>query len=259
MRTLYWLVVFVLFLTLYSFKESIHFTVVSNYMEADDSIVIENTQIGSGSKIMTDQDALVILPPPGKKLASIALYYSSITTNVSDSSRLWVKSQRSWSCAPLGNAHPLQNDSYTLGLTNNVEVQLGWNHYTFDQPISIPSDSIFIWPDLIQQVQPRVVYGSGNMPEIGNLTNSSCATFGSDVSILDYVCRLTFVSAEPCPPFLFITDSDSSCYAADTILARTMILNGADITYLSKDEVVLDTTYEVQDSALLTINMSGCH
>ncbi|MFT6809032.1 MAG: hypothetical protein ACJA01_002264 [Saprospiraceae bacterium] len=95
--------------------------------QSKDSLVIANTIINSKSKIMTDQDGLVVIVPTGKILASIEIYFSAISTINRDSSRLLVKSLRSWSCAPLGNANPFISDQYTLGITHNTKVQVGWN------------------------------------------------------------------------------------------------------------------------------------
>ncbi len=161
---------------------------------AKGSLVIANTTLGSGSKIMTDQDGLVVIVPSGKSLASIELYFSAISTLNSDSSRLLVKNQRSWSCAPLGNANPFISDQYTLGISVNTKVQVGWNKYVFHSPILISSDTIFIWPDLLHQINPRVAYALGNTPEIRSMTGTSCANPSSSTSSLDYVCRLTFIS-----------------------------------------------------------------
>ncbi len=223
-----------------------------------DTSIVANTQIGSGSKIMTDQDALVIITPPGAKLASIELYYLNVITTNSDSSRLWIKSQRSWSCAPLGNAHPFQHDQFTLAITDNIAVDTGWNRYSFPEPITLNSDTIYIWPDLIQQIQPRIPYALGNNNSIANLTNFSCATPGQDISILDYVCSLTFLTPPPCISILEITDSDSICYAADTLIARTLIDSGKQINYLSRSYVLLDSTFEIEPTASLIVDMSGC-
>lgn len=223
-----------------------------------DSLVVGNRTINTGSKIMTDQDALMILPPSGSKLSSIELYFSSISTNVSDSSRLWVKRQRSWSCAPLGNANPFQWDQYTLGQTQNIPVQVGWNKYIFEQPIDISSDTIYIWPDLIQQIQPRIDYASGNDPDIWNVNSFLCASPPNDLHPLDYRCELVFTQNPPCPPVTIVTNSDSVCYAGDTIEARAVIQTGKSITYLSSDLVTLDTSFEVQSSAYFEVDMSGC-
>lgn len=223
-----------------------------------DTTLISNRAIGTGGKIMTDQDALVAVVPSGQKLSGISMYYSSISTVTSDSSRLFVKSQRSWSCAPLGNANPLQSDQYTLGITKNLKAQLGWNNYVFEQPVEINVDTIYVWPDLIQQIQPRVVYAQGNNAHLGNLSGTLCATLGSDISVLDYASELVLVADISCPPILIVTDSDSTCYAGDTLLARTQINISDSIVYLSKDQVVLDTTFSVDSSALLMIDMTGC-
>jgi len=149
-----------------------------------DTTYISSTNIGVGGKIMTDQDALMVMVDTSKKLLYVDLYYSSISTVNSDSSRIFVKSQRSWSCSPLGNAHPFMTDQYTLGLSKNVLVQTGWNRYEFDPPIDLTNDTIYIWPDIIQN-----------------------------------------------------TDS---------------------ITYLSKDEVCLDTSFTVDLGGMLVIDMDGC-
>ena len=223
-----------------------------------EELIIENRQDNTGSKIMTDQDALVLTPPPGYLLKSVELYYDNIDVAGSDSSRIWAKSQRSWSCSPLGNADPINADQYTLGLSKNIEVDTGWNKYTFEPLIEITSDSIFIWPDLIQQVRPRVSYAVGNNTGIGNLTGTACANPGMDYSVLDYMCTAIFVKTPDCLPFLLVTDADSACYAADTLHAITIIPQGANISYLSRDLVTLDTTFEVKASGLLTIDMSSC-
>jgi len=225
---------------------------------SSDTLIIENTSLGSGSKIMTDQDGLVIIVPSGNELSRIEIYYSSISTLNSDSSRLLVKTQRSWSCAPLGNANPFSSDQYTLAFSKNTKVQVGWNKYEFENPIPITSDTIFIWPDLIQQINPRVVYAQGNTPEIRSMTGTSCANPNASTSSLDYACKLSFISKPVCPSFLFINHSDSTCYYADSILSKASIGMNKTITYFSKNQVLLDTTFEVLEQASLVIDMDGC-
>ena len=224
-----------------------------------DTTIVANTQIGTGSKIMTDQDAMVVLNPYAGRLRSVEMYFTNVSTNVSDSSRIWVKRQRSWSCAPLGNANPLQQDVYTLGLSKNIAVDTGWNTYVFDPPLDINSDSLYIWPDLIQQVFPRISYAVGNNSALGNLNGTLCATNGVDVSILDYACKLTFIEAPDCPSFLLVTESDSVCYAADTIVARAIIPGLFSTSYLSSDQVNLDTSFQIQQTGQLLIDMNGCN
>jgi len=223
-----------------------------------DTTYISSTNIGVGGKIMTDQDALMVMVDTSKKLLYVDLYYSSISTVNSDSSRIFVKSQRSWSCSPLGNAHPFMTDQYTLGLSKNVLVQTGWNRYEFDPPIDLTSDTIYIWPDLIQQVFPRTVYSTDNDLLIRSLNGSLCASPTSSSSSFDYSCSLAFLGESGCVPFLEILDSKSECYGADTISAKTIIQNTDSITYLSKDEVCLDTSFTVDLGGMLVIDMDGC-
>lgn len=224
-----------------------------------DTILVGNTMVGIGSKIMTDQNALVVYPPSDTKLSQINMYFTSVSTFNSDSSRLYVKSRRSWSCAPLGNANPNLPDQYTLGITQNTKVKVGWNSYILDPPIDINVDTLFIWPDLIQQINPRISWAANNSNNsISNLTGTLCANPGTSISILDMACELIFTKSTPCLPTLLITDADSSCYAADSILARVLIDGNKAIDYLSKDQVIMDTTFEIRNNSTLCIDMNAC-
>ena len=223
--------------------------------------VIGNRIAASGSKIMTDQDALVILPPSGMHLVSIELFFSDVQTNVSDSSRLFVKSQRSTSCAPLGNAHPNIPDQYTIAVTRNLLVQTGWNKYIFDSPIPINVDTLYIWPDLLQEVKPRIDYADNTVshPSIWNLNSTSCANPSQDLSVLDYRCELVFVDYPPCIPFLEITQIDSSCYFADTIVLSTSLASSQTLSLFSSQEVSLSDSIQINFASQMTITMEGCN
>lgn len=225
-----------------------------------DTTIIKNDSVGIGSRIMTDQDALVILPPGNSKLVSIDLYFTSVTTINSDSSRLYIKSLPSWSCGNNGGSHPFQSDQYTLGITNNIAVDTGWNHYPIENPIDITSDSIFIWPDLVQQINPRIAFAGGiNHPSIMRMNGTLCGNSSNKgTHSTDFACALRFISEEDCPSFLTITDSDSTCYAADTIVADVLIGPNNSISYLSRYEVLLDTTFEVSEMSSLIVDMNGC-
>ncbi|MEL6124124.1 MAG: hypothetical protein AAFR14_10415, partial [Bacteroidota bacterium] len=110
-----------------------------------DTVRYTQSTIGLGGNIWTDQHALVIHPPERSQLTCLRIYYTSLGGTASDSSRLFVKSQRSWSCAPLGGAHPFMTDTLTLGLSKNIAVDTGWNEYCFDPPLPIDTDTLFIW------------------------------------------------------------------------------------------------------------------
>jgi hypothetical protein len=91
------------------------------------------------------------------------------------------------------------------------------------------------------------------------MTGTSCANPNSSTSSLDYVCKLTLLSNPVCPPYHFVNNSDSTCYYGDSILANVTIGMSKMITYLSKSQVQLDTTFEVLEQASLTIDMEGCN
>ncbi len=230
------------------------------YSNLQDTIIISNTTLGSGSKIMTDQDALIVISPKESKLEKIELYFTNISTLNSDSLRLLVKSESSWSCPVFGQANPFIMDSLTLGITRNTEVQVGWNTFVFQEPIDISSDSIFIWPDLTQQVNPRIPYALGNKAELLNLNGSLCGNISNGRSMLDYACKVTFTKLKPCLPKLELTVYDSICYRADTIIASSVINNIVNnVDFLIGDCLVLDTSFRVPPSVQMSVMFTDCN
>lgn len=224
-----------------------------------DTISLSSNPESASSTPLGPQTALVAVAPSGSKLKSVRMYYTSKGTGTT--SRVFVKSTRSNACG--GPADQNLPDQYTLGESADIQVAVpGWQEYTFDPPIDITADTIYIWPNPIQLVHPRIAYATsskffGAVDSLMRLNGSLCAN-GTGTHPTDYACELTFIRSTPCADRIEVIDDFQNCYAADTLISKAMISNGKSIEYLSKDCVKLDTGFHINTSSTLVIDMDGC-
>ena len=224
-----------------------------------DTIVIGNktpNPPNPGSKFMTHLDALIVnLPQQGLLLKSVEMYFPALQPASSHDSKIWVKSANT--CT--GGAAPFRNDPFTIGTSDVINIDTGWNLYSFDPPLQIDFDTIFIWPDYTMGPLPRIEYALGNNVDLYNLNNFLCASPQFGISPLDYRCELTFLKRPDCAPSLTISKYDSTCFAADTIHLQQTIDSSKFISILSKSIVSFDTLFEIKETSSLFVDMEGCN
>lgn len=220
-----------------------------------DTIKIGNTSpTGSGGNIWTDQYPIMVITPDDHKLKSIRIYI--VSTSKVDSLRLIVKSNPSYGCSTIGGvASPFGNDSYTIGISENILPVAGaWNQFEFEPPIQV-TDSIFIWPDLLQQIQPRIQFASTGNED--SLYFASCAS-GGNILTNDYQSEFTFVPASNCGQHIAVVDDSQGLVQADTISSTAIITMGRNIVYQAA-QIHLIAPFEVELQAVLETQATPCN
>jgi hypothetical protein len=235
-------------------ERSISFFIWDNV--PSDTIYIGNQNYSNGSVIMTDQDAFVCIPPQSSELHAIDLFFSSFTTR--DSLRVLVKSKPSYSCPGIGGiATPFGNDQYFMGWSKNILPDSGWNTFVFVPPLPMTADTIFVWPDLIQQVYPRVnrAATTSQRDSIFYLNGIYC---GNGIVTWDLMSEARFTQWPPCDSNAMVIDDSNSCIVADTISSTAMIAGGENITYNYNSYTLLEHPFEIANNATLEINFINC-
>ena len=220
-----------------------------------DTIKIGNTaQTGNGGQIMTDQYPAIVISPSNSKLHSVRIYISTVAQT--DSLRFIAKSNPSWSCSGIGGkANPFISDIYTLGFSENTLVSPNsWNEFVFDPPLST-SDTIYVWPDLLQMIQPRIEFAYGGFED--SLLYANCVF--SSIGQNDYRCEFSFIENPVCPDIENVVNDTSSIVTSDTISSTAIIGGSKNIIYDASVEVRLLHPFEVVQGGVFECNISGCN